>query len=118
MYGMILSKIEQVWKHYFRQKGAYMGFHFMDLVVVLVIGLLIFGPKKLQDISRSAGKTMKQVNEIKDKMLAELPMDELAEVKQSMPKIPTSPQQAIQMLVTEEKPAKQEMPERQETPQD
>ena len=95
-----------------------MGFHFMDLVVVLVIGLLIFGPKKLQDISRGAGKTMKQVNEIKDKMLEGLPMDELAEVRHSIPENPTSPMQAMQMLVTEEKPAKQETIEKQETPQE
>ena len=95
-----------------------MGFHFMDLVVVLVIGLLIFGPKKLQDISRSAGKTMKQVNEFKEKMMDGLPMDELAEVRQSVPRIPTNPQQALKMLVTEEKPAKQEKPEKQETPQE
>ena len=96
-----------------------MGFHFMDLVVVLVVGLLIFGPKKLQDISRGAGKTMKQVNEIKDKMLEGLPMDEIAEVRQSIPRIPTSPMHAMQMLITEEKPAtKQETPEKQETPQE
>lgn len=87
-----------------------MGFHFMDLVVVLVIGLLIFGPKKLQEMSRSTGKMMKQVNEFKDKMMAELPMEELSEVSRSVPRVPTSPQQAFKMLVTEDKPepAKQE----------
>ena len=87
-----------------------MGFHFMDLVVILVVGLLIFGPKKLQDMSRSTGKVMKQVNEFKDKMMAELPMEEISEVTHSVPRVPTSPQQAFKMLVTEEKPeaAKQE----------
>ena len=87
-----------------------MGFHFMDLVVVLVIGLLIFGPKKLQEMSRSTGKVMKQVNEFKDKMLSELPMDELSEVSRAVPRVPSSPQQAFKMLVTEDKQesAKQE----------
>jgi sec-independent protein translocase protein TatA len=87
-----------------------MGFHFMDLVVILVIGLLIFGPKKLQDMSRSTGKMMKQVNEFKDKMMADLPVEELSEVTRQVPRVPTSPQQAFKMLVTEEKqePAKQE----------
>ncbi|HLI07554.1 MAG TPA: twin-arginine translocase TatA/TatE family subunit [Ktedonobacteraceae bacterium] len=87
-----------------------MGFHFMDLVVILVIGLLIFGPKKLQEMSRSTGKMMKQVNEFKDKMLAELPVEEISEVTRAVPRVPSSPVQAFQMLTADEKPesAKQE----------
>ncbi|HET9920512.1 MAG TPA: twin-arginine translocase TatA/TatE family subunit [Ktedonobacteraceae bacterium] len=93
-----------------------MGFHFMDLVVVLVIGLLIFGPKKLQEISRGAGKTMRQVNEIKDKMLADLQVDELTEVRRQIPTIPTNPQQAFKMIVSEEKPASKTGKETPEVP--
>jgi TatA/E family protein of Tat protein translocase len=87
-----------------------MGFHFMDLVIILVIGLLIFGPRKLQELSRSTGKMMRQVNEFKDRMLADLPVEELSEVSRQVPRVPTSPQQAFKMLVTEERrePAKQE----------
>jgi TatA/E family protein of Tat protein translocase len=81
-----------------------MGFHFMDLVVILVIGLLIFGPKKLQEMSRSTGNVMKQVNEFKDKMLAELPVEEISEVTHAVPRVPTNPVQAFQMLTADEKP--------------
>ncbi len=55
-------------------------------------------------MSRSTGKMMNQVNEFKAKMMAELPVEELSEVTRSVPRLPTSPQQAIKMLVTEEKP--------------
>lgn len=87
-----------------------MGFHFMDLVIILVIGLLIFGPRKLQELSRSTGKMMRQVSEFKDKMLADLPVEELSEVSRAVPRVPASPQQALKMLVSEERrePAKQE----------
>lgn len=44
------------------------GFHGLDLVVILVIALLIFGPKKLPEMGEAIGKSIKQfkkgVNEI------------------------------------------------------
>ena len=78
------------------------GFHFIDLIVILVIGLLIAGPKALQSMSRSAGKGMGQAKTMKDKVLAELPVDELSEMSQKIPKIPLNAQQAVQMLLTPE----------------
>ena len=36
------------------------GFHLLDLVVILVIGLLVAGPKALQSMSRNAGKGVGQ----------------------------------------------------------
>src|SRR5712692_2790570 len=76
------------------------GFHIFDLIVVAIIGLAIFGPKALQSIARGAGKGMGQLKKAKDKVLAELPLEELAKVSQ---KVPMNAQQAIQMLVTPEK---------------
>jgi len=79
------------------------GFHLLDLIVILVIGLLIVGPKALQSISRSAGKGMGQATVLKDKAVAELPVEELSEMSQKIPKIPMNAQQAVQMLLTPEK---------------
>ncbi|SRR6266487_663869 len=79
------------------------GFHLLDLIVILVIGLLIVGPKALQSISRSAGKGMGQAKVLKDKAVAELPVEELSEMSQKIPKIPMNAQQAVQMLLTPEK---------------
>ena len=89
-------------------------FHFVDLVVILVIGLLIAGPKALQSMSRNAGKGMGQAKAMKDKVLAELPMEEISEISQKIPRIPLSPQQAIQMLLTPEQEKKKEKKEEEE----
>src|SRR5439155_10861046 len=84
------------------------GFHLLDLIVILVIGLLIAGPKALQSISRNAGKGVGQAKTMKDKVMAELPMEEVSKISQTISKIPLSPQQAVQMLLTPEQEKKQE----------
>ena len=91
------------------------GFHFIDLIVILVIGLLIAGPKALQSMSRSAGKGMGQAKAVKDKVLSELPMEEISEISQKIPRIPLSPQQAVQMLLTPEQEKHKEKEERKES---
>ena len=91
-----------------------MGFHALDWVVILVIGLLIFGPKAIQSMARNAGKTVSQAKTAKDKLLAELPMEELNEMRQNISRIPMSPQQAVQMLLTPEQERKQEAQKTQE----
>lgn len=91
------------------------GFHFIDLIVILVIGLLIAGPKALQSISRSAGKGAGQAKAMKDKVLAELPIEEISEISQKIPRIPLSPQQAVQMLLTPEQQKSKEKKERKES---
>ena len=75
------------------------GFHIYDFIVVAIIALAIFGSKALQSMARGAGKGVGQLKKTKDKVLAELPLEELAKVSQ---KVPMNPQQAIQMLVTPE----------------
>ena len=90
-----------------------MGFHPLDWLVILGIALLIFGPKAIQSIARNAGKTVSQAKEAKDKLLAELPMEELNSVRENIARIPMSPQQAAIMLLTPEQQRKQG---KQETP--
>ena len=88
-----------------------MGFHPLELAVIVVIGLLIFGPKTIQSMARNAGKTVSHAKEAKDKLLAELPMEELNSVRENLSRIPMSPQQAALMLLTPEQQRKQEKPE-------
>ncbi len=76
------------------------GFHILDLVVIAIIGLAIFGPKALQSIARSAGKGLGQAKVAKDKVMAELPLEELSKAAQ---KVPMNTQQAIHMLITTDK---------------
>jgi len=37
-----------------------MGFHWWELLPLLLIGILIFGPKKLPELGSSVGKTIKE----------------------------------------------------------
>ena len=79
-----------------------MGFHMLDLVLILLIGLALFGPKVLQSMARSAGRTMSQMKTTKEKIMAELPMEEISEVSRQVSRVPMSPQQAVHMLITSE----------------
>ena len=83
------------------------GLHLLDLIVILAIGLLIAGPKALQSISHKAGKGVGQAKTIKDKVMAELPMEEVTEIKKTLSKIPLSPQKAVQKLLLPEQENKQ-----------
>ena len=74
-----------------------MGFHMLDLIPVLLIALVIIGPKALQSMSRNIGKGVGQAKEVKDQVLSELPVEEISKVTRQ---IPMNPQQAIQMLLT------------------
>lgn len=82
------------------------GFHLSSLVVVLVIGLVLAGPKALRSLSRNVGKHVGQAKAMKEKVLAELPMEEISGIAQSISKIPLSPQQAVHMLLTTEQEQK------------
>lgn len=89
-----------------------MGFHLFDIVIVVGIGLLIFGPQALHKWSRGAGKSMKQVNALKDQVLSELPLNEISEITRNIPRIPTNPLQVAQMLMSPPAESKQERPEK------
>lgn len=82
------------------------GFHFSSLTVVLVMSLVIAGPKALQALSRHVGKSVGQAKAMKEKVMAELPMEEISGLVQSISKIPLSPQQAVQRLLTPEQEKK------------
>lgn len=79
-----------------------MPFHLPELIVLAAIVLALFGPKTLQSVARSAGKGVSQVKGAKDKLMAELPMEEIAKVTEGLPQVPLNPQQAVRMLLTPE----------------
>ncbi len=96
-----------------------MGGHWLELIIVVLVGLALFGPKTLQSIGRNAGRGIGQAKDVKDKIMSELPMEELHKVSQS---IPTSPRHAVQMLMTPEqkervKAAEQTTPSIQSAPE-
>jgi len=77
-----------------------MGFHSLDIIVVVAVALLLFGPKTLQSISRNAGKGLGQAKDMKNKVLSELPMENFTKVTDTLSQIPMSPQQAAKKLIT------------------
>lgn len=77
-----------------------MGFHPLDIIVVVAVALLIFGPKTLQSISHSAGRGVSQAKDVKTKLLAELPMEDISKVTDRVSQIPLSPQEAARKLMT------------------
>ena len=70
------------------------GFHGLDLIVILVIALLIFGPKKLPEMGSAIGKSIKEFQ----KGMRELssPKDEHEEE----PKLPISDKDMSKLAAT------------------
>jgi len=88
-----------------------MGFHLLDILIVAAIGLALFGPKALQSMARNTGRGLGQVKDVKDKLLADLPMEDISKVTgqiSKLPQIPLNSRQAIQMLATSAISEKQE----------
>jgi sec-independent protein translocase protein TatA len=61
-----------------------------EMVVIMAIALLVFGPKKLPEIGRSIGKAMrefkKSTEEIKDKFEEQIKADELKDLHNDIKK--------------------------------
>lgn len=74
--------------------------HFLDLLIIAGIGLALFGPKALQSMARNAGKGVGQAKMMKDKVMAEFPMEDITRITEYIPRVPLNSRQAIQMLVT------------------
>lgn len=88
-----------------------MGFHLVDILIVAAIALALFGPKALQSMARNAGRGVGQAKDVKDKLLSDLPMEDISKVTgqiSKLPQIPLNSRQAIQMLVASEMGEKKE----------
>ncbi len=77
-----------------------MGMHMVNIIIVVGIGLLLFGPKALQSVARSAGKSAAEAKQLKEKLMAELPLEEISKVTNSIPQVPLNSRQALNMLLS------------------
>jgi sec-independent protein translocase protein TatA len=61
-----------------------------ELIVILAIALLIFGPKKLPEVGRSLGKALREFrktsDEIKEKIEEEIQAEEFKDIKEELNK--------------------------------
>jgi len=82
---------------------------FPELLIILAIALLIFGPKKLPEVSKSIGRAVREFrrasDEIKGKIEQEIQASEFKEIKDELKKDLT---QDITKEVTEEKEEKRD----------
>ena len=63
---------------------------FPELLIILAVALLIFGPKKLPEVRRSIGKALREFrktsDEIKEKIEEEIQVDEFKDIKEEFKK--------------------------------
>ncbi len=63
---------------------------FPELLIILAIALLVFGPKKLPEVGRSIGRAIREFrrasDEIKEKIEEEIQAEELREIKEELKK--------------------------------
>ena len=61
---------------------------FQELIIILGIALLIFGPRKLPEVGKSIGKALREFrktsDEIKEKIEEEIQADEFRELKKDI----------------------------------
>ena len=45
---------------------------FTEMIVILAVALLIFGPDKMPDIGRGIGKALRELRNVKDDLMGEI----------------------------------------------
>lgn len=77
-----------------------MGFHWPELVIIIAIALLIFGPKRLPEMGSSVGKTIREFQKS---------MREVTEPKSepAPPQVPPAPSAAAQVSAPQAQPQAQ-----------
>jgi len=67
-----------------------MGIGFPEMLVILAIALLVFGPKKLPEVGKSIGRAIREFrrtsDELKDRFEEEIKADEFRQAKEDLQK--------------------------------
>ena len=79
------------------------GFHLIDILIVVGAALAIFGPKTLQSWARSAGKGAAHAKDMKDKLMSDLPMEDIAKMTNTVPQVPRNSRQIVERLLASDK---------------
>jgi TatA/E family protein of Tat protein translocase len=66
------------------------GVGFQEILVVMVIALLVFGPKKLPELARMLGKAMSEFRKAVNDVKTAMEVDEIKSYKPEKPELPAS----------------------------
>lgn len=66
------------------------GLGFTEILVVLTVALLVFGPKRLPEIARTLGKTMGELRRTLDDVKYEISQAEMEERQREREELPQS----------------------------
>jgi len=73
-----------------REARMFGNIGFPELLIILAIALLIFGPKKLPEVGRSIGRALREFrktsDEIKEKIEEEIQTEEFKDIKRDIEK--------------------------------
>lgn len=73
-----------------KKKEMFGNIGFPELLIILAVALLIFGPKKLPEVGRSIGRALREFrktsDEIKEKIEEEIQVDEFRDIKEEFKK--------------------------------
>jgi sec-independent protein translocase protein TatA len=67
------------------------GFHGFDLIVILIIALIIFGPRKLPEIGGAVGKSIREFKKATSEVVEQVQTPQTPEPK----RIPSTPSSAV-----------------------
>jgi sec-independent protein translocase protein TatA len=67
------------------------GFHGFDLIVILIIALIIFGPRKLPEIGGAVGKSIREFKKATSEVVEQVQTPKAPEPKQ----IPSTPSSTV-----------------------
>ena len=48
-----------------------------EWIIILIVGLLVFGPRKLAEVGRAAGKAVREFRKSSEELMSELKLDDL-----------------------------------------
>ncbi|MGD0782397.1 MAG: TatA/E family twin arginine-targeting protein translocase [Candidatus Aminicenantales bacterium] len=80
--GSIVSRPRKRYPHMFGNIGL------PEMILIMTVALIVFGPKKLPEIGRTIGKAIrefkKSTEEIKDRFEEQIKMDELKDIRNDL----------------------------------
>ena len=47
-----------------------------EWIIILIVGLLVFGPRKLAEVGRAAGKAIRELRKSSEDLMSELKLDD------------------------------------------